>query len=274
MRFTLDASEWKDVLKAASSYNDEAVINLKERGLLMRVQDGSNTGLYNTLIPKELMHEYNRGEHPRVGIYVEQLKNLTPSTDDPITVALDDYKIKATVGSRTYTTGNIDPDQVSSEPESVPNLDMPCKAKLDPDLIMSFIKDASNHIHSSSAGHFFISARKDGLHLWSRKDDNQIHDSWSWSDFEAHTLEWDSAGAIAEMPGDPIEEERMTSILSIPLTKDMVFFSDLVRLEMGHGMPLKMVSESEEGIKHSWIVPPRYPKDTEQSEIPESIINS
>lgn len=272
MRFKIEAEEWSNVLEAASVYQDEAVLNLKEDGILMRVHDESNTAVYNTLIPKSVLSEYERGEYNRVGIYVEQLGNITPSTSDEVLVELDGYKIRTVVGTRDYKIPNIDPDQVSGTPEMVPQLELPVKIRLGPDKILSYIADAYSHVFNNKRGHYFIQAQEGVLVLWCKRDDYELVEHFHWEDFEGYDIDWEAATVTDSMEGDPTEMKKITSIIAIQLTKGMRFFSDTARLEMGHGMPMKMVSESESGIKHSWIIPPRFPKEGEPSQVPENVI--
>lgn len=272
MKFTLPSEELYDILSSASGYHEEAVFKLKEDKILIRVQDESQTALYSSLIPGNVLSEYKKGEHPRIGFYIEETLKALPNDDTSVTVELDGPRILLSVGSREYRTPNIDPDAVNSEPDTVPKLDLPVEIYLNPDKLLSFIDDAARHVYSSDSGYYFIRAQEGAMYLWSKKDDYEISDYFHWEDFDDYDIDWKNASGMDNMPGNPIEEKRISAILAIPLTKPISPSNDIVKMEMGHGMPLKMVSESDAGVKHSWIVPPRFPTNSQASEIPERII--
>jgi len=274
MKFQLPASEWHSVLKGANSFNEEAVLNLKEQGLMLRVQDSSQTGLYNTLIPSSVMETYEIGEYPRIGIYVDDLYDITPNDDEIVTVELEDYKIKTSIASRQYYTPNIDPESVASEPEFIPDLEMPITINMNPEKLMDFISEAYSYVYNNSdTGDFYIQAQEGTMVLWSKRDDYEFLDDFHWEDFDDYSIDWNKTTTSDGMSGNPSESKQATSVFSVPLTKSMVLEADTVRLEMGHGMPLKIVYESEAGVKYSWIIPPRFPRDDQPQQIPESIIN-
>lgn len=272
MRFKIEAEELSNVLNAASAYQEEAVLNLKEKGILVRVHDKSQTAVYNSLIPASALGEYEIGEHPRIGIYVDRMNDIIPTTSDDVLVELEDYKININFGGRDYKLGNIDPDQVSGTPEMVPALDLPINITLDPNKITDAIDEVANHVYGGEGGDYFIQAQEGVLIIWGKQDDFEFTEHFHWEDFEDYDIDWQAATPSDSMPGNPSETKKMINIFSVDLTKDMTFFSDTARLEMGHGMPIKMVSESDTGIKHSWIVPPRFPKQGQVSEIPQRVI--
>lgn len=272
MRFKIEAEELSNVLQAASQYQDEAVLNLKEKGILMRVHDESQTAVYNSLIPASSLSEYEIGEHPRIGIYVQRMAEIIPSNSTDVLIELEDYKINANFGGRDYKIPNIDPDQVSGTPEMVPSLDLPVNITFDPDLIIDSINEAASHVYGGGGGHYFMQAQEGVFIIWAKQDDFEFTEHFHWEDFNDYDIDWQAATKSDTMPGDPTEDRKMVNIFAVELTKNMKFFSDTARLEMGHAMPIKMVSESETGIKHSWIVPPRFPKEGQVSEVPQRVI--
>lgn len=272
MKFSIESEEWYGVLDSASGYADEAVLNFRDKGILIRVQDKSQTGLYNCFIPEDIMSEYKQGEHPRIGIYTEKMLLPLPNSDDEVTVSHEGRKFQTQVQNRKYTTPNIDPDSVSTEPETVPDISMPIKVKLNPDKLLGFIKEASEYVWPTDAGHFYIQAEEGLLILWSKHDDYQLSEDFHWEDFQNYKISWSNTTQSDDVEGNPSEEKKATSIFSIALTKSMSFTVDNVMMEMGHYMPIKFVAESESGVKHSWIIPPRLPDSDDPARIPESII--
>lgn len=279
MHLTIPSEELHKVLKATSVFRDEAIIQFKKQGMMLRVQDESGTGLYNTLIPESSMSSYERGEYSRLGIHVEDMLNFIPKIEDDITLELESSgtnKFMMSVGSREFRAPAIDPEYVKGEPEMVPNLDMPIKVKMDPDSLLNFVSDTYSHVFNETEdAHYFIEVREGAMHLWSKRDDYELYEWFHMEDFDDYSIDWDatSPAKSENMPGNPSEEHKAVTIMSSALTKDIMLFSDIARLEIGHGMPLKMVSETENGVKHSWIVPPRFPTQGGTTEIPERVIN-
>lgn len=275
MRFEIKSKELKNVLDAANGYRDECILDLRSQGILLRIQDESNSALYSSFIPDDIMDDYDRGEHPRIGIYTEKMYNVLPSTDDVITVELTDRGKIEVVANRKYTLPPIDPDTVSGVPDKVPDLSLPVQVVSEPDWLMEFISESRSYIHDGKkGGSFFLSANEGIVMLWSKKDDWELEDTLHWEDFNNYDIDWSKAtqDSKGSMPINPQEERRIECLLSLDLTKHMKFYSDKVEFSWGNGMPLKAVSESEEGIKHSWIVPPRFPTDSEHNKIPDDVL--
>lgn len=276
MKIEIEASELYKVLGATNVYRDEAILQFKEDGIMLRVQDESATAVYNTLIPDTAMETYQRGEFPKLGIHVDDMYDFTPNKEVQMTVELDtntSNKFVMQAGTREFRVPAIDPEHVEGQPEMVPNLSLPIKVELEPDPLLEFISDVYSRIYNqTSDAHFYLQANEGVLSLWGKRDDYELYEWWHWEDFENYDINWDQASAQDNHPGNPAQDQQAVCILSSGLTKDMVFFTDTARMEFGHGKPFKMVSETDNGVKHSWIVPPRFPRDDQPDEIPERII--
>lgn len=279
MNLKIKAEEWKNVVEATKGFRDEALLEFRDRGILIRVHDESNTGLYNCLIPKEATEEYSSGNLDRMGFHVDDMSDIVPSSDEVILIEHihDDGNYVVSVGGRQYKTPNIAPDMVEGVPDKVPsNLSFSVTIKNDSDWLLDFIKDSYDYVFNKSGGSFWMSANEGVLVLWASKDDYELRETFHWEDFTDYNVDWDEATPDKDksMSVNPNEEKRIEVLMSIPLTKNMKFFTDNVVIEFGHGMPIKAVSETEEGIKHSWIVPPRFPKQTGYTKVPDDVIPS
>lgn len=276
MEIEIESSELHKVLGATNVYRDEAIIQLKEKGIMLRVQDESGTAVYNTLIPSSAMDTYERGEFPKLGIHVDDMLDFTPNDDSIMRVKLDTGGVNKFVmqaGNREFRVPAIDPEHVEGRPEMVPTLNLPVKIQMEPDQVLDFISKVYSRVYNeTSEAHYYLQAEEGVFSLWGKRDDYELYDYWHWEDFENYELDFDDASPIDSQPGKPSESKKIVCILSCMLTKDMKFYSDTARLEFGHGKPFKMVSETDNGVKHSWIVPPRYPREDQPAEIPESII--
>lgn len=278
MHIKIPSEELYQVLDATSVYRDEAIMQFKKKGVMIRVQDKSGTALYNTLIPDTAMDSYERGENPRLGIHVEDMLGFVPNNDDLLIIDLESdgiNKFNMQAGSREFRVPAIDPNTVQGEPEMVPDIDMPIKIKMEPDKILSFISDTYDKIYNGNEeAEFYLQAQEGTFNIWSKRDDYELYEWFHWEDFEDYDINWNNTQPAQNdnLPGDPREDKQAVTIMACNLTKGMKFFADTVRLEMSHGMPLKMVSETEAGVKHSWIVPPRWPSDGDPTEIPQRVI--
>jgi len=275
MRVKAPANEIRDVLKAASDLRDESVLNLRSEGILIRVEDESQTSLYSSFIPSDVLSEYDTGEHPRIGIYNDEMANALPSGDQDVVIEFDDGKFSIIAGPREYTLPPIDPDQVKGDPEKVPDLTLPVSAIFNNDsTIMNFVDEAHKYVYNQNGGGFFISANEGALYLWSKKDDYKLKEVIHWEDLEEYSIAWDDASKDSKgsVPIDPQEEKRIEALLSLELVRPIELVGDKIEISWGNGMPLKAVTESEKGIKHSWIIPPRFPTNTETKKIPDSVI--
>lgn len=276
MRLKAPADEIRNVLNAATDLRDECVLNLRSEGILIRVEDESQTSMYSSFIPKDVLDEYERGEHPRIGIYNDKMADALPSGNNDVVITFTDAgKFSIVRGSREYTVPPIDPDQVKGDPEKVPDLSMPVSAIFnEDDTVMDFVKEAHTYVHDRKGGGFFISANEGAMYLWTKKDDYELKEVIHWEDLADYNISWSDATTDSKgsMPIDPTQEKRIEALLSLELVKPVDLVGDTIEISWGNGMPLKAVTQSAEGIKHSWIIPPRFPTQSETKKIPDSVI--
>lgn len=274
MKATLESNELYNILDATSDARDEAVFVLKKNAILLRAQDASNTYLYSAYIPDDAMEEYSPGEHPKIGFNVEKLKSICPSNSNNVTLYMDGRHLCLKKEGRTYKTGAIDPDTVEGHQINTPDINNPVTIKSDMEWFSTFTKEAENYVYSGDGGAVYISAREGAIYLWSRKDDDEIVDYTHWEDFDEYGIEWNDATPDQKgaMGIKPQEEKVIESIIDSSFANDIQVFGDDAVLELGCGMPLKAVTETEPGVKHSWIIPPRYPTNSQIERTPESVI--
>lgn len=277
MKMKIRADLLYDVLKAAEAYREEGVLNLTNRGILLRVHEHSNTAIYNAFVPGSAMEEWNPGEHPRLGMDFEHFLNFIPNKKQEITLTVDQdnpsgpkYKLK--VQNREYTLPIIGPDTVNGNPEKVPDLDCHCKFKVEWNWISDFIGDLRKILSNKDSGHMYFSPRERGMYLWGYEDHSEVMDFMHWEDLDDVTLEWDEMEQDADGGLNPPEDHGADTIMSIPFIWNIVVPTDKVRVEMDNHYPMKFVSERDEGIKQSWIIPPRFPTEETEYSLPERLI--
>lgn len=279
MKIQINAKEFSDVLDSATAYRDEGLFNLERDGILLRVHEYSNTALYATFIPDDSMDEYDRGEVNRLGVDLEWLEQFVPSIDEMITIEMTPdesglNRLYVHTPNRTYSTGLIDPDEISGIPEQAPDIEYPVTITMDPDDLMDFVSDAGKIRGSSDSGSFVLSAREGIFYMFSSYDDNEITDCTHWEDFDDYEINWQDASPSEHSPHNPAEDNIIETFMSINLTDQMSHSTDEIRLQFGHMIPMKVVGRSESGILHSYLVPPRYPTSGERSTLPERVIRS
>lgn len=223
------------------------------------------------------MEEWKPGEYSRVGMDFEKFLNFIPKSQDEMILEIDaDHssgpKFKLIVGNREYTLPIIGPDTVQGNPEQVPDLDCHCKFKVEWDWISDFIGDLRNILSNKEGGQMYFSPRERGIYLWGYEDHSEVLDFRHWEDIEDVTVEWDEMEQDADGGLNPPDDHGADTIMSIPFIHNIIVPTDKVRVEMDNHYPMKFVAEREEGIKQSWIIPPRFPTEETEYSLPERLI--
>lgn len=281
MKIKIDARELYQVLDAAAGYRNEGLINLMQDKILLRMHEEANTALYACLVPESAMIEYSRGEYNRLGVDIEDLKSLIPNREgDTVTLERDGAKLLVQAGSREYRIGLIDPDNISGVPEQNPTLDLPITVRGSPEWLLNFTNDAYQNIHGKDDDDIYFSCRDGLLYLWSHEktSGNEIADRFHWEDFDDYSIDWskaDKCGVADEeiVKYDPVDDHVVNTMMSSTFIRPIVEFDDAeARVEIGNWGPIKIVYETTEGVKHSWMIPPRIPEESQVSAIPQRII--
>lgn len=279
MKIEINAGELSDMLDSATAYREEGLFNLEPDGILLRVHEYSNTALYATFIPDDAMEEYDRGEFNRLGVNLEWMDDFVPSKDSTITLEVKQdssglERLYIHTSNRTYSTSLIDPDQVSGVPEQIPDIEYPVTITMDPSDFMDFVSDAGKIRDDADSGSFVLSAREGLFYLYSSYDDSEVTDKLHWEDFDDYELDFDAAHPSDGSPHNPNQDKIIETFMSLGLTNSMNHNTDEIRVQFGHMKPMKIVGRSENGIMHSYLVPPRIPTDDEKATLPERVIRT
>lgn len=278
VKIQVKSRELYSILDAASSYNDESVLKLREDGIMQEMVDSSNTAAFASLTPEKAFETYGVDEEVRIGVRVDEMLSILNKNDDIVTMDLDVgqgvHRAIIRVDGREYSIPLIDVDSVSQIPDNIPTLNLPIKIYGEVDWLLDFVTEAQDYIYNGSQGNYWISAQEGLLYLFSKRDDYEMNEKVHWEDFDDYEINWsrlkeDQQQSMGIL--DPSEKRRAETLMSIDLTKAVGSYGDKTRVEMGHGMPLKVVSQTEEGTKFSWILPPRFPKEGQRNKVPERV---
>lgn len=277
MIIKLDAEILVDGLGAAQEWRDEGKIDLLDKGLLLRVTDPGDAGVYSMLVPADSMETYDPRGIESIGIKYDALLSFLSKSDG--TVALEYYQedgganvLELRVGTRQYTVGTIDEQYISGTPERVPQLDHAFAAGMEWDLIKSFFDDF--YKMKDTGGGVYVTVRDGVMYLWGRYDDNKLYDEVHLEDIDLIRCDYDSGYVNDDIDADPSETRRIDNFLSLDIIRSLDVQTDDVDFYFDNYAPIKVVSEHESGLKQSWIVTPRIPATDEEKTIPESVLNN
>jgi hypothetical protein len=282
MKIELAEKELYSTIQAGVKYNDESVLKLQEGGILQEIQDDSGAASFASFIPKSVIDTYDIEPGTKLGLKTGQLNEIIKKKDTTITFEVDlgsgVHKAKISKNGRRYTSPLTDVNSISNIPDSVPELDMPAKIWSNGGgWLMDFVSEAESYVHNGTQGSFFISVHQDKIYLYSVKDDIDLADGFEHpSSFNKTEVAWDRATPDQNKSLDiknPSEEKVIEGLFSIDLVQNVNLFGESVRVEVGHGMPLKIVAETEGGTKLSWNIAPRFPKQGDLATVPDSVIN-
>lgn len=277
MKIEMESSELYSVIEEANAYREEGLLQLMENGILIRMHDWSNTALYAGMIPKDAMESYDRGEFNEIGVRMDFLKDFLPDNSDNVTLTLEDTKMLIKGGDRQYRMGLKEPDSVAGVPDQVPELDLGVTVENDPDWLLDFAQDSYSKIHNSKDEGFYISARDGALYLWANGDVNDVDEAIHWEDFDDYDTDWancvqeDNAGA-KKLGYTPEDDHIVHTMISTAFLRPIKKVEGTTRIEFDDWTPMKIVTEKDNGIKHSWMIPPRLPTQDTPAEIPDRII--
>lgn len=274
MKLQMEAREMYDLFDSANAYRSEGLLNLSNKGILMRVHEYSNTALYAAHVPKTAMESWSPGEHPRIGLEFENVLNFLPKNDSIATLETvegrgGNVKFQLSVEGKEYKVPVINPDAVNGVPDQVPSLEHILTLESDTSFIDDFIGDVRKI--KDKGGSIKVSLRGDVIYLWHIHDDYELTQHYHLDELGDYEIDWGNATVTDKIPGGPPDEEIMDSTLSIPYLKEAKVPDGDVKIMFGDYYPAKIVVETEKGIKMSWMIPPRYPSDNEEPRLPDSI---
>jgi len=278
MKMEIQADRLYDVFNSLNEYRDELLINMSEKGMVIRVNEMSNTALQAAFIPSESMEVWEVGEFPRIGIDVSRIIDYVSSVnDDTVTFEIVQsagklYKLQLDADNREYKFPMTDPDQVSGVPDQVPDLDTSVKITNDFSFISDFINDYDKGMGDKKNGYMYLSARDGLFYMWTDSDDSEMAERIHWEDFDDYDIDWSNVDHYEGSPHDESEEHITDCIMSMGYLDSTIVNTDTVNIYLDNHYPMKITSNWECGIKQSWMIPPRFPNDENRITLPERII--
>lgn len=279
MKVKMDAKELYEVLDAAAGYRDEALLNFMDGGILTRVREYSDTSIYSCLIPKDVMEEYEQGEYDGLGVDIERLKDFVPKKETPVTLELVNHKLHISHGNREYTMSLINPEDVNGVPDQVPDIDLGIKVFGETDWLIDFANESYSKIFNNEHSGMYIAVKGGMLYLWSNYDDTEMSEAHHLEDFDDFKADWQNCAnkdkvkeGGRELNYLPKDDQELHLIVSTQFLKPISKIDGDSRVEFDNHSPLKVVTETESGIKHSWMIPPRLPSTNTRATVPDSII--
>lgn len=135
---------FKAMVDASARLIDETPLEIKEEGIRMRNMDPAHVCLVDINLKKEAFAEYDVTEDLSPGVDVDRLNAVLKrfSGDEDLTLGIDEEGNNITVRygiGRAFQLPILDIDQPDLK---TPNLDFPCRVKLDPSVFSEAVKDA------------------------------------------------------------------------------------------------------------------------------------
>jgi len=262
-------------LGGAADWRDEGIMNFLDKGVLLRVTDPGDTGVYSMLIPADSMETYKTRGMSELGFDFSNIIPFLNNNSETIQLEVVEEDNSVTqvilsVGSREYTVPAVDTQYISGSPDRVPELDYSFVAEMNWDFMSSFIKDF--HKIKDKGGGIYFSVQDGMLWLWAKDDDNEIKDFIHLEDIDLVDLDYDTAYINDDIDLNPREMQEIHNLMGKDVLKSLSISTDRVRFHMDNYSPIEVVSEHESGLKQSWIITPRIPTQDNYRKIPESII--
>ena len=275
MKIQLESEMLYHGLGGAADWRDEGIMNFLDKGVLLRVTDPGDTGVYSMLIPADSMETYERRGMDELGFDFSNIIPFLSNSNDLVqmeVVAEDNSVVKVilTVGSREYTVPAVETQYINGSPDRVPELDYSFVADMEWDFVNSFIKDF--HKIKDNGGGIYLSVQNGMMWLWAKDDDNEIKDFIHLEDMELSELDYSSAYINDDIDLNPRESEEIHNLMGKDVLRSLSISTDRVRFHMDNYSPIKVVSEHDTGLKQSWIITPRIPKQDSYRKIPENVI--
>lgn len=276
MKFTIDRDKLHSVVKGAKATGrPEAVIWLKDDRWLMKCISKSDVVMFGAAITDKVMDDYERGDMDELGIGLDKMDSFLASrNDDKVTVEL--IETKAKVHKLELSCGNsgigipvIAPEYVEGKAQQAPDIDYCVSFTGDIKFLTNFVKESDNVVGSSS---FMISPREGLMYLYSVADDTDNWERKHWEDFDDYSIDWSKGFYEADHYKNPEEDHAVDSMLSVDWFKGIELISDEGTVFVDNHAPVKILFDTEEGMKASYFVSPRIAADGEVSRLPNRIV--
>lgn len=271
----MSGSKLNNIFSAASQYTDEGLIKIRDDRILIKVMDESQSAQYACLIPDTAMYEFERNGINEIAVNYDNISDFIPSNDVDVELKYGQYKnvnkIAIRHGGSEVRVSTITKEEVADVQADIPDLTPPIKIVSDPDFLFDFISKCKK-IGSDS---FMISPREGTFYLYGERNDDEIIDRIPYEDFNNYEVNWENGNVPTDSinnPNDPAETHEIDVMLSCDLAEKFTFWTDKAIFSIDNHMPFKAMFEDEDGIKVSWMLAPRIPKDGSPMQLPENVI--
>lgn len=272
----MSGKKLNNILNAAANYREEGLVKINDQRILIKVMDPSESAQFACQIPKDAMYEFDTQGINEIAVDYKYLADFIPNSDEGVELEYSQYnkinKISVRYGNSEVRVSTITKNDVPDIHVESPSIEA-VKILNEPDFLHEFI----NKCETIGTDYFMISPRDGIFYLYAEKNDNEVIERIMWEDFNNYDINWDKATIPDESdinnPSDPSETHEIDVMLSCDLVKDMVYWTDSVMFYFDNHMPMKSVFEDDDGIKVSWMLAPRIPRDGEPLQLPDNVMN-
>lgn len=254
--------------------NDEGVIRLKDDRWMITSEGAASVILSAVLVPEESMEIYDRRGYDAVGVKLDKLLKFVKRTDsDMVNIWMEErtLNIEENDGNAHVELATLDIDTVSGRTDKALNINHEVRFQSSFDFIIDFIRQTDDIVNADS---FIIGCRNNGLYLYSEYDNARIDNFYEWDEFDDVELDWE-VNNYRELGHEPAKDEAIDVILGSDFTKELYHPEDTAHISIGNHFPMRILYETEDGIKISYFQTPRLPKSEDViTIIPERVIEA
>jgi len=286
MRLKMNGGDLEKLLKSVKgTERDECLIEFKEDRVVTKAADAGGSMMVAALIPEDAMEEYEQGnlqtsdgEENKLGIHVDRLINFIQSSSSNVLFEIDDQTHKITYsqeGAELQTRGIV-PDAVEGKTNKVPGMEWSCQFTGDIKWLFDFWDRLDNIVDTSS---WMISPRDGAIYVYGERDDTSLSEYQHWEDFDDYNIDWDTArtpsdvgkGSAHTGVSDPSEDHGVDSIFSLDYAKSFNRVRDKATVYLDNHAPIRILFETDNGVKISVILSPRIPSSDSRASLPEDV---
>jgi hypothetical protein len=253
-----------------STGRPEAVMMLKDNRWMIKMVDAGNVVMFACRVEHKAMETYDKGDETQIGVDFESLDDSVYSKSSKVEMEVDTTKggsRKVIVRQNGYDAGIplIDPEYVEGVTHNVPQLDWAVEVEGDISFIKDYVKRADKVTGQS---YFMISARGDGIHLYTEKDTKDLHATFEWDQFDDYSINWEDGNYDGGQQKNPPEAKAVDTILSMEHAKSLDFMGEEGKLFLDNHVPMKLLFTGTEGVDSSYFFSPRVDKESAVLRLP------
>lgn len=256
MRMVINSGKLYNVAKGVESIaQEEAEMILKDDRWMVMSRSPENVSMFAARVPEESMEEYDSGDVDTLGFKTARVTDFISdkNTDVELGWDYDSHDFYINDGDYRANFTGINTDYVEGSMDEPIKTDWPVNVVGDIDFLSDFIAKADSFVGGTSDT-FIAGAREDGLYLYSRGDDDDIHTRKKWSEFDEANVDW-SIGA-----SDRSDRKEADSVFNMDFMKEFHIPSSLdaqFRIYVGDSKPIRIVAEEESGVDLAYVLTPR-----------------